>query len=89
MCVFFSNATLENVDEHKEDPCHIVAINTFVMDVPIRVTQRVVAETFTMWDNGLDDEHAGFPLRMLIPNDNALNLPFHESVLPLLIPHFF
>ena len=29
--VFFFNATLENVGEGKEDSCHIVAINTFVM----------------------------------------------------------
>ena len=33
--VFFSNATLEDADEHDEDPCHIVAINTFVMGMPI------------------------------------------------------
>ena len=32
LCVFFSNATLDNADE---DPCRIVAINTFVMGVPI------------------------------------------------------
>ena len=31
--VFFSNATLESIDEEDEDPCQIVAINTFVMGV--------------------------------------------------------
>ena len=36
--VFFSKATLKDADEHDEDLCHIVAINTFVMGVPIWVT---------------------------------------------------
>ena len=49
----------------------------------------MVAETFGMLDNNLDDEHAGFPLSMLILNDNASNFPFHETVLHLLISHFF
>ena len=43
--VFFSNATLVDANEHDEDPCRIGAINTFVMGMPIRVTQGVVAET--------------------------------------------
>ena len=51
--VFFSNATLENVDEEDENLCRIVAINTFVMGVPIRVTQGVVVKTFNMPDKGL------------------------------------
>ena len=38
LCVFFSNDTLEDADEEDEDSCHIVAINTFVMGVPIRIT---------------------------------------------------
>ena len=38
-----------------------------------------------MLDNDLDDEHAGFPLSMLILNDNASDFPFHERVLHLLI----
>ena len=37
--VFFSNSTLEEAGEKDEDLCHIVAINTFVMGVPIQVTQ--------------------------------------------------
>ena len=36
--VFFSNATSKEVGEKDEDPCCIVAINTFVMGVPIQVT---------------------------------------------------
>ena len=67
--VFFSNATLEDADQHDEDLCHIVAMNTFVMGVPIRVTQRVVAETVAMPGNSFGDEHIGFPLSMLIPNE--------------------
>ena len=87
--VFFSNATLENADEHDEDPCCIVSINTFVIGVPIQLTRRVVAETFATLDNDLGDEHVGFPISMVMPNDNALDLPFHERVLHLFIFHFF
>ena len=36
--VFFSSASLEQAGEPDEDPCHIVAINTFVMGVSIWVT---------------------------------------------------
>ena len=36
--IFFSNATQENVGEPDEDLCCIMAINTFAMGVPIRVT---------------------------------------------------
>ena len=75
--VFFYNATLENVDEEDEDPCRIVVINTFMMGVPIRVTLGVVVETFNMPDKGLDFEHEGFSLSMMILHDNALDLPFH------------
>ena len=35
--VFFSNATLESANEHDENLCHIITINTFVMDLPIWV----------------------------------------------------
>ena len=31
LSVFFSNATLEDIGKEAEDPCQIVAINTFVM----------------------------------------------------------
>ena len=75
--VFSSIATLENANEHDEVPCRIVVINTFVMGMPIRVTQRVVPERFNMSDIGLSDEHEGFPMSMVIPNDNALDLSFH------------
>ena len=73
--VFFSIATLENAYEHEEDLSRIVSINTFVMGVPNQVTQWVVVETFAMPNNGLGDEHAGFPQSMPIPNDNAPDVP--------------
>ena len=44
--VFFSNATLEEPREEDENPCCIMAINTFVMGVLIRVTQEEVSTTF-------------------------------------------
>ena len=37
-----------------------------------------MAETFDMSDNGLDSEHEGFPLNLLILRDNAPDLQFHE-----------
>ena len=40
-------------------------------------------------DKGLSDEHEGFPISIMIPNDNALDLPFHERALHLFISHFF
>ena len=64
-------------------------INTFVMGVPIRVTKRLMVETFDMLDEGLAFEHERFSFSMVIPNDNALNLPFHERVLHLFISTFF
>ena len=45
---FFSNATLEQADEDDKDSCKVVAINTFLIGVPIKVTQGVVAQTFDM-----------------------------------------
>ena len=36
--VFFSNATLKRASEEDGNSCRIVAINTLVMGVPIRVT---------------------------------------------------
>ena len=33
--VFFSNTTLDNVDEKDEDSCRMVTINNFIMGVPI------------------------------------------------------
>ena len=87
--MFFSNTTLEVAVEGSKDPCWIVAINTLVMGVPIRVTQNMVAETFNMPNEGLDSEREGFSLNMVIPHDNASNLPFHERVFHLLISHFF
>ena len=69
--VFFSNATLEDAGEKNEDLCRIMAINTFVMGVPIWVTQGNVATTFDMSDEGLSDEHVSYPSTMLIPNDNT------------------
>ena len=61
----------------------------FFSMMSICYTDDWVAKTFAMPDSGLDDEHASFPLSMLIPNDNALDLPFHERVLYLFISHFF
>ena len=87
--MFFYNATLDEVGKEDEDPCRIVAINTFVMGVPIRVTQSEVATTFNLLDRGHSDEHEGFPLSILIPNDNAPNLPLDERLLHMFISHFF
>ena len=78
--LFFSNATPEQAGEYDEDPCRIVAINTFVIGVPIRVTQEDVAIAFDMSDSDCNDEHEGFPVSMLIPNDNALDLLLHERL---------
>ena len=87
--VFFSNAILEEVGEKDEDPCCIVVINTFVMGVLIRVTQSDVVITFNIPNRGRSNEHEGFPLRKLIPNDNAPNLPLYERLLHMFISHFF
>ena len=35
------------------------------------------------------DEHEGFPLSILVPNDNAPDLPLDEKLLHLFISHFF
>ena len=80
---------IEEVGEKDEDPCCIVVINTFVMGAPIRVTQEEVATTFDMSGEGLSDEHASYPLTMLIPNDNALDLQLNDRLLHLFISHFF
>ena len=48
-----------------------------------------MATTFGMPDNGLDNEHDGFPLDVLILHNNASDLPFHERVLHLFKSHFF
>ena len=72
--VFFSNASLKQAGEHDEDPCRIVSINTYVMGVPIWVTQKNVATAFDMPDSSHNDEYEGFPMSMLIPNNNALDL---------------
>ena len=69
--VLFSNATLENMGEEEEDSCRIVAINTFVIGWPIRITQEDVATAFDMPDKGLSDEHTGYLPSMLIPHDNS------------------
>ena len=87
--VFFSNTMLESTDEEDEDPCKVVAVNTIVIDVPIQVTQGMMAQTFDMPDSDCSDEHEGFPMSMLIFNDNAPDLPFHERLLHLFISHFF
>ena len=44
--VFFFNTSLEQAGEPDEDSCRIMAINTYVMGVSIRVTQEDVATTF-------------------------------------------
>ena len=56
--MFFSNVILESAGEEDEDPCRIVAINTFMMGVPIWVTQDSVATMFDMPNEGLSNEHA-------------------------------
>ena len=66
-----------------------MAINTFVMGVPIQVTQGDIATTFDMLDKGRNDEHEGFSMSMLIPNNNALDLQLHDKFLHLVISHFF
>ena len=66
-----------------------MVINTYVMGVPIWVTQKNVATSFDMSDEGLSDKHASYPTIMLIPNDNALNLPLHKRFLHLFVSHFF
>ena len=50
--VLFSNATLEQTGQHDQDPCYIMAINAFVMGVPIRVIKGDVATAFDMTDSG-------------------------------------
>ena len=44
------------------------------MGVPIRITQEDVATAFDMPDSGRNDEQERFPVSMLVPNDNALDL---------------
>ena len=61
-----------------------MSINTFMMGVLIRVTQKMVLETFDMPNKGLDVK----PPRV-ISHDNAPDLPFHEGILHLFISHFF
>ena len=58
---------MESANEKDADLCRIVAINTFIMGVPIRVTQRVVVETFDMPDSDLTFKHEGLSLNMVIP----------------------
>ena len=89
MRVLFSNATLEKAGEHYEDRCRIMAINTLVIGVPIRVTQAVVATAFDMLDSGRSDAHKGFLVSMLIPHDNAPDLPLHKRLLHFFISHCF
>ena len=55
--VFFSNAFLEQAGELDEDTCHIVAINTNVIGVPIRVIQEDIAIAFDMPDSSRSDDH--------------------------------
>ena len=86
---FFSNATLENTDEEDEDLCRIVATNTFLMGVPIQVTQDSVATAFDMLDEGFSDEYTSYPTTMLIPDGNAPDLPLRERLLHLFVSHFF
>ena len=66
-----------------------MVINTFFMDVPIRLTQENVVTTFDMPDEGLSDEYASYPATMLIPNDNTPDLALHERLLYLFVSHFF
>ena len=66
-----------------------MAINTFVMAMPIWVTQGDVATAFDMLDSGHNDEHEGFSMSMLILNDNALDLSLHDRFMHLFISHFF
>ena len=87
--MFFSNATLEQTSEPDEDLCHIVTINIFVMGRPIRITERDVATSFNLPDRSCRTEHEGFPSSMLIPNDNALDLPLNDRLLHLFVSHFF
>ena len=75
--VFFSNAMHEDAGEDDKEPCWIVAINNFVMGMPIQVTQAMVAKIFEMLDSGLDSEHEGYPSSMIVPHDNAPDLLFH------------
>ena len=85
LCMFFSNVVLEDIGEKTEDMCRIVAINSFVMGMPIRVTKNMVVETFDMPDRGLNSKHEGFPHRVMIPHDNAPDLPFQERILHMFI----
>ena len=43
----------------------------------------------TMPDEALSDEHVVYPPSMLIPNDNASDLPLHDRLLHLFVSHFF
>ena len=87
--VLVSNAILEQVGEPDKDPCRIVVINTFVTGVSVRVIHGYMATTFDMSDSCRSDEHEGFPMSMLIPNNNILNLPLYDKLLHLFISHFF
>ena len=66
-----------------------MAINTFVMGKPIRITQKDVATAFDMPDEGLSDEHVGYLPSMLILDDNATDLPLHDRLMDLFVSHFF
>ena len=66
-----------------------MAINTFVMGVPIQVSQGDVATAFDMLNSSYSDRHEGLPMSMLIPNDNAPDLMLHDRLLHLFISHFF
>ena len=87
--VFFNNVVLEDADEDDEELCWTVAINTFVMGVLIRVTQAMVAKIFGMLESGPDSEHEGYLSSMIMPNDNAPYLLFHERLLHLFISYIF
>ena len=66
-----------------------MAIDTFVMCVPIWVTQGDIATIFDMPDNDRSDEHERFSMSMLIPNDNASDLWLHDRLPHLFIFHVF
>ena len=57
--ILFSNFALASAAEGDKDLYRIVAINTFIMGMPIRITQRDVVETFGMLDSDYSDEHEG------------------------------
>ena len=87
--IFFSNVVLENTSEESENPYRIMAINTFMMGMPIWITQGVVAQVFGLSDDGVNSEHKGYLSNMIVPNDNTPFLLFHERLLHFFITHFF